>query len=306
MTHALRIAASATLATIAIASMAPMAGAQSAATLRRADSALSAASAHGVRDALIAAMADDAVLLYPGQPIVRGRAAIARLLDSLPNAGAERVTWQAMRAEVSADATRGYTYGRGVSTRDTTAPASGMHYIAWWRRDGDRWVVAAWLFQRTRADARSASPDTLSPWPCATIAGARPPLPQRDPRAAVLAADMAFAARADTAMPAVAFAEYAADDGVSLGARPAPACGKTEIGAEFDGNVAGDLRWAPSVADAAASGDLGYTLGSATIRAVRGTFHSKYLTVWKRQSDGSWRFVADGGNPMAAAPSAAR
>lgn len=288
---------------LAIATVTPiMAPAQSAATLRAADSALAASAARGLGAALAAGMADDAVLLYPAAPIVRGRAAVAHLLDSLPGAAAEHATWRLMRAEVSADGTRGYSYGRGVTARDSATGASGMHYIAWWRRDGDRWVVAAWLLQRTRA----TPPDTLATWPCESIATVASAHARADAHTAVVAADAAFAARADSAGPAVAFAEYAADDGVSLGARPVPACGKAQIGAQFQGSAPGDLRWAPSTGDAAASGDLGYTVGSATVRGQTGTVHSKYLTVWKRQADGSWRFVADGGNAMPAVPSAAR
>jgi len=280
--------------------------AQSAVTLRHADSVLAANAEHGLASALAAGMADDAVLLYPGSPMVRGREAATHLLDSIPDAPTEHATWRPMRAEVSADGTRGYTYGRGVTARGLADSASGMHYIAWWRRDGGRWVLAAWLFQRTRA----TPPDTLAAWPCHDIAPdaarAERAAASGDQRAAVLAADVAFAARADSAGPATAFAEYAADDGVSLGARPIPACGKAQIGEQFAGGAPGDLRWAPSTADAAASGDLGYTVGSATVRGQAGTFHSKYITVWKRQRDGSWRFVADGGNAMPPVPSAAR
>ena len=276
------------------------------ATLLAADSALAAAAARGLRAGLIGGMAEDAVLLYPGASIAHGRARAAHLLDSSPGAAATHATWRPMRAEVSADGTRGYSYGRGVTARHAATSASGMHYVAWWRRDGGRWVLAAWLFQRTRA----TPPDTLATWPCHDVSPVAAPLTHanshEESRAAVIAADSAFAARADTAGPAAAFAEYAADDAVSLGARPVPTCGKAEIGAQFQGGAPGDLRWAPIVGDAAASADLGYTVGSATVRARAGTFHSKYITVWKRQGDGSWRFVADGGNAMPAAPSAAR
>jgi hypothetical protein len=54
------------------------------------------------------------------------------------------------------------------------------------------------------------------------------------------------------------------------------------------------LEWSPIIGDA--SGDLGYTVRTATIRGERGVHYSKYLTVWKRQRDGAWRFVVDGGN----------
>ena len=61
------------------------------------------------------------------------------------------------------------------------------------------------------------------------------------------------------------------------------------------------LTWKPAYADLAASGDLGYTVGYASWPATddkgqRVTRGSKYLTVWKKQADGSWKVAADLGN----------
>jgi ketosteroid isomerase-like protein len=47
-------------------------------------------------------------------------------------------------------------------------------------------------------------------------------------------------------------------------------------------------------AQIAPSGDLGCTVGEAQIATLKR--YSKYLTIWRRQADGSWKFVADGGN----------
>ena len=51
----------------------------------------------------------------------------------------------------------------------------------------------------------------------------------------------------------------------------------------------------------AGSRDLGYTIGeyTSTGRGPTGAAvqrFGKYLTVWKRQPNGSWKFVVDGGN----------
>ena len=60
------------------------------------------------------------------------------------------------------------------------------------------------------------------------------------------------------------------------------------------------LNWTPLFAGCSESGDLGYTVGTSvdTVTNDNGTvdrFYSKYLTLWARQSDGAWRFIADGG-----------
>jgi ketosteroid isomerase-like protein len=65
-----------------------------------------------------------------------------------------------------------------------------------------------------------------------------------------------------------------------------------------------ELRWKPSGGEMAASGDLGYTYGTASWpgtdeKGNKVTRTGKYLTVWKRQADGSWKVVADIGNPDA-------
>ena len=61
------------------------------------------------------------------------------------------------------------------------------------------------------------------------------------------------------------------------------------------------LTWAPSFADVAASGDLGYTWGrwAYTDRGADGkpvTTRGTYVTVWRRQPDGAWKVVLDGGD----------
>lgn len=76
--------------------------------------------------------------------------------------------------------------------------------------------------------------------------------------------------------------------------------GKEEIRQYFEAgtmkNV--DLKWKPDYVDVSDSGDLAWTYGKYTfsgenaegkIVEAEGIFH----TVWKRQSDGSWKYVWD-------------
>lgn len=59
-----------------------------------------------------------------------------------------------------------------------------------------------------------------------------------------------------------------------------------------------NLKWAPDFVDVSSSGDMGYTYGEyemtktdslGNTQIESGIFH----TVWKRQEDGSWKFVFD-------------
>jgi len=56
------------------------------------------------------------------------------------------------------------------------------------------------------------------------------------------------------------------------------------------------IHWRPLRAEVAASGDLGYTWGVAESGATKeGPFtpYGIYVTIWKRQADGKWKFVYD-------------
>lgn len=74
---------------------------------------------------------------------------------------------------------------------------------------------------------------------------------------------------------------------------------------EFYGRMFADpnlvIDWKPVLAEAAASGDLGMTIGEAEFRTKDKegkpvSRPGKYLTVWKKQKDGSWKVIADLGN----------
>jgi ketosteroid isomerase-like protein len=124
---------------------------------------------------------------------------------------------------------------------------------------------------------------------------------------AILAADRAFAALSLEKGAAKAFEAYAADDAISFGNAWAPNIGPAAIAA-LVGN-AGSLEWAPVGGKMAASGDLGYTWGrwKATPAAAKPgekpkVVHGKYVTIWQKQADGSWKFALDTGAPSEPPP----
>ncbi len=60
------------------------------------------------------------------------------------------------------------------------------------------------------------------------------------------------------------------------------------------------LLWMPVKAEIARSGDLGYTYGNyefITMDSLQkeSKTYGNYVTIWKRQADGSWKYVLDGG-----------
>ncbi len=70
------------------------------------------------------------------------------------------------------------------------------------------------------------------------------------------------------------------------------------------------LAWQPSFAGMAASGDMGFTTGpweaKADIKDEKPSAYGHFMTVWKKQADGSWRFVVDLGisHPQPGGPQA--
>ena len=57
-----------------------------------------------------------------------------------------------------------------------------------------------------------------------------------------------------------------------------------------------EISWEPYKAEAARSGDLGYTLGNWKLVSKDTTMYGNYYTIWKKQPNGKWKFTVDGGN----------
>ena len=99
-----------------------------------------------------------------------------------------------------------------------------------------------------------------------------------------------------------AFASWFASDAVSLSNGHAPEQGQEAIAAGATWAPADyQLQWTPDGGQMGPSGDMGYTWGhySGHSRDKAGTpivTTGRYITVWKRQSDGSWKVIMDASN----------
>ncbi len=120
------------------------------------------------------------------------------------------------------------------------------------------------------------------------------------PNHAIIQADLEFAKMASDSGIAQAFAFYAADSATILRRNSGPIIGREAIRALY-GDAAGTaLRWAPYYSDISASNDLGYTLGKSEFVYKDSTGAEKisyglYVTIWKKQADGIWKYVLDTG-----------
>lgn len=105
-----------------------------------------------------------------------------------------------------------------------------------------------------------------------------------------------------------AFADWFAPDGMTLGNGAAPVVGKVAIAKSTTWTPqAYQLTWTPTDAVMGPSGDMGYTWGhyeghSKDANGNPVTTSGRYITIWRKQPDGSWKVALDAGaNEPAAA-----
>ena len=131
---------------------------------------------------------------------------------------------------------------------------------------------------------------------------------QQQPAPDTRAADEAAIRNADTEWSKVAAAKqfdaavaYYADDGSLLWPNQPILTGKEAIRKAWEQMLQSpgfSISWQPVKVEAARSGDLGYSQGTyeMTMNDPKGnpvTDRGKYVTMWKKQADGSWKVVAD-------------
>lgn len=90
--------------------------------------------------------------------------------------------------------------------------------------------------------------------------------------------------------------QYAADSIVKLDQGSYPIIGKKDYGESF-GERSGPttISWEPVHAEVAQSGELGYTWGNWKFVKPDTTYYGNYFTAWKKDVDGKWKVMLDGG-----------
>jgi ketosteroid isomerase-like protein len=124
--------------------------------------------------------------------------------------------------------------------------------------------------------------------------------PATNANEALIETDCAFASLAADSGLAIAFATYAADSATILRDGALPIVGREEIRKAYSHPSRGVLTWEPYFADVGKSHNLGYTLGNYqfTVKDSTGAeqvSHGYYVTIWKKQPDGAWKYVLDTG-----------
>lgn len=120
-------------------------------------------------------------------------------------------------------------------------------------------------------------------------------------RTEIINTDKAFSSLSAEKGMQEAFVAFAADEVIKPQDGRQPVVGRASLMRSFEGAPPQDfvLTWTPLKADA--SGDLGYTFGNwerkfKTSSGSDTTVYGNYISIWKRQADGSWKYVFDSGN----------
>lgn len=246
----------------------------------------------GLHSAVAQAAVPGAVLLWPDAPVVESLPNIGRLLTAVQGT---RMTWQPIGAELAPDSTLGVTWGVSVASLGAEAPVIGR-YIATWQRDvsgaAGGWRLAALMFTDVAVGESALA-----------VAGLPLELPSLTPAgrtAPFVSADRGFAQLAGDSGAAIAFERWAAPDAHMFAGGGMLVEGPKAIARVV--SAPATWQWHPVAAGASADGGMGWTVGEAVITAADGhSGPSKYLTVWKRQGDGTIRYLTDGGNGRPAA-----
>lgn len=122
--------------------------------------------------------------------------------------------------------------------------------------------------------------------------------------------EQAFSKMAEEQNTRDAFMTFIADDGLLF--RPGAVIGKKWMNEHPvpPSDKKPLLAWQPSFAGIAASGDMGFTTGPwearGDINDEKPSGYGHFVTVWKKQADGSWKFAVDLGisHPQSGGPQA--
>ncbi|MGA7304187.1 MAG: DUF4440 domain-containing protein [Rhodothermales bacterium] len=118
----------------------------------------------------------------------------------------------------------------------------------------------------------------------------------------LLETDLAFAKMSADSGAVAAFTMYLAEDAVQMPSGASPINGRDDIVAAMASGPDMQLMWEPKHAEVAISGELGWTWGVYEAKFTDSggeevSSAGKYVNVWRKQDDGSWRVIVDMGNP---------
>jgi ketosteroid isomerase-like protein len=244
-----------------------------------------AAAREGIRDAFVRFASDSAVAFRP-EP------ASAKALWTARGRIAGRLSWYPTYVRVARSGDVGFTTGP-YESRDSTGALQGTgSYFTVWRREPQGW---RWVMDLGAHHDPFATPP--EPWRPSAVRAAAPSarMANADAARSLLAADSAFAARAEAAGLAAALREMAHPEMRLMRQGAFPRVGLAASVAAAEADSARRYSAEPARGYASAAGDLGWTWGEYRLvhpgAGRRETGH--YVHVWSRDGDGPWRLLLE-------------
>ena len=124
---------------------------------------------------------------------------------------------------------------------------------------------------------------------------------QEPARKALRTAEASFSKLAMKSGLAEAFYQFLAPGGTVLLPDASPLDGREVVRIHLAASQQTVLDWQPGRAEISQNGDLGYTWGTFEMRGqvmdgkIQNTY-GKYVSLWKKQADGTWRIVLHSNN----------
>ena len=135
-----------------------------------------------------------------------------------------------------------------------------------------------------------------------SIFGCSSKKPAQDPdevKSVIIETDRAFSKMSERKGLRTAYLDYIDSNGVLLRPNNFPIIGGEAVNFISQSNdTAFIMTWEPKSSTVSSSGDLGYTYGiySYKPKDQDTVFLGSYVTIWKKQADGKWKFVLQTGN----------
>jgi ketosteroid isomerase-like protein len=120
-----------------------------------------------------------------------------------------------------------------------------------------------------------------------------------DYKSEMIEADRNFSKMSESQGMRYAMLQYIDNKGILLRPNAVPLVGGEAINFISQGNDSSyTMTWEPSGGTIALSGELGYTYGIYSLKPkTRDTvYYGTYVSIWKRQPDGKWKFSLETGN----------
>jgi len=108
--------------------------------------------------------------------------------------------------------------------------------------------------------------------------------------------DVDFAQMAEEKGFRKAFMEYMEEEAILLRDNHMPIIGADAVQYISSINDSSfNITWEPQGGDVAASGDMGFTYGLYQLKTETEEQRGTYITIWRKQKDGKWKYALDAG-----------